>query len=69
MLVYKYKLFKIEPSENITDIFTRFIDIINDLKVLARSTLIAKFFHKILKSLSKNWEAQMTTIQGAKDLN
>ena len=34
MLVYKYELFKIEPNESIIDIFTHFIDIINNLKSL-----------------------------------
>ena len=36
MLVHKYKLFKIEPTESITCMYTRFIDIVNNLKNLGK---------------------------------
>ena len=36
ILVHKYKLFKMETSETITEMFTRFTDIINGLKSLGR---------------------------------
>ena len=34
MLVHKYELFKMEPIETITSIYTRFTDIVNNLKNL-----------------------------------
>ena len=36
MLVHKYELFKMKPTENITSMHTRFTDIINNLKNLRK---------------------------------
>ena len=48
-----------EPSESITDIFTRFTDIINSLKSLNKDYTNNELVHKILMSLPKNWEAKV----------
>ena len=48
MLVHKYELFKMEPNESILGMFTRFIDIINNLKNLGRAYTNAKLCRKIL---------------------
>ena len=34
MLVYKYELFKMEPTESIIGMYTRFTNIVNNLKNL-----------------------------------
>ena len=36
ILVHKYELFRIEPNESISNIFTRFADITNSLKSLGK---------------------------------
>ena len=36
MLVHKYELFKMETNETISNMFTRFTDIINGLKSLGK---------------------------------
>ena len=36
MLVHKYELFKMEPNESISNMFTRFTDITNFLKFLSK---------------------------------
>ena len=36
ILVHKYDLFKMEPTESITNMFTRFINIVNSLKSLGK---------------------------------
>ena len=69
MLVHKYELFKMESNENIYAMFTRFTDIINSLKSLGRTYSNSDLVHKILRSLPRNWEAKVTAIQEAKDLN
>ena len=69
MLVHKYELFKIEHDESITAMFTRFTDIINGLKSLGKSYTNSELVRKILRSLPRTWEAKVTAIQEAKDLN
>ena len=49
MLVHKYELFKIEPTETITNMFTRFIDIINFLKSLGKDYTNSDLIRKILR--------------------
>ena len=36
MLVHKYELFKIKPNKSISNMFTRFTDITNSLKILGK---------------------------------
>ena len=48
MLVHKYDLFKIEHDELITEIFTHFMNIINDLKNLGKSYSNSDLVRKIL---------------------
>ncbi|XP_073103323.1 uncharacterized protein [Elaeis guineensis] len=69
MLVHKYELFKMEHDESITAMFTRFTDIINGLKSLGKSYTNSELVRKILRSLPRTWEAKVTAIQEAKDLN
>ena len=69
MLVHKYELFKIKHDESITAMFTHFTDIINGLKSLGKSYTNSELVRKILRSLPRTWEAKVTAIQEAKDLN
>ena len=69
MLVHKYELFKMEHDESITEMFTHFTDIINNLKSLGKSYSNSDLVRKILRSLPRTWEAKVTAIQEAKDLN
>ena len=62
MLVHKYELFKIEHDESITEMFIHFIDIINGLKSLGKSYSNSDLVRKILRSLSRTWEAKVTAI-------
>ena len=69
ILVHKYELFKIEPHETIGDMFIRFTEIINELKSLGKDYSNSDLICKILRSLSKAWEAKVIAIQEVKDLN
>ena len=69
MYVTDYELFKMKANESIVDMYTRFIDIINKLKALGKKFENAELVRKMLRSLPKSWEAKVTAIQEAKDLN
>ena len=46
MLVHKYELFKIEPNKSITNMFTRFTDIIYFLKSLGKDYTNSELIQK-----------------------
>ena len=69
MLVHKYELFKMESNESITDIFTRFTDIINNLKNLEKLYTDSDLCRKNLRSLPQIWESKVMAILEAKDLS
>ena len=69
ILVHNYELFKIKLDESITEIFTRFADIVNGLKSLGKVYPNNEQVRKVLRSLPKAWEAKVTAIQKVNDLN
>ena len=69
MLVHQYEMFKMLEHENIDEMTTRFMHIINQLKASGKRHSNAEMVRKILRSLSKTWCPKVTTIQKAKDLN
>ena len=58
--MHSYELFKMEPTETISEMFTRFIDIINDLKSLGRVYSNSDLVEKILHSLPDKWDLKVT---------
>ena len=68
MLVHKYELFKIKINEIISEMFTRFTDIINGLKSLSKVYTNVKLVRKILRCLPNNWRPKVIAIEEAKDL-
>ena len=69
LLVHKHELLKMEPIQSITNMFTRFTDIVNSLKSHDKDYTNSDLVRKILRSLSRNWELKVIAIQEAKDLN
>ncbi|CAL9076263.1 unnamed protein product [Musa textilis] len=53
ILMHDFEVFRMQPSETIGDMYTRFTDLVN----------------KILRPLPKRWDPKITTIQETKDLN
>ena len=51
MLVHKYELFKIEPTESIISTYTRFTNIVNNLKNLDKVYTDVDLCRKILRAL------------------
>lgn len=68
MLVHSYELFKMKSDESISEMFTRFTDIINNLKSLSKTYPNHEIVRKILKCLPKEWKPKVTTIQELKNL-
>ena len=69
MLVYQYEMFKMLQHENIDDMTTIFIHIINQLKALEKRYSNAEMVRKIRRNLSKAWRPKVTAIQEVKKLN
>lgn len=66
--MHKYELFKMGDTENISEMFTRFADILNNLKALGRGTPNIEFVNNIICLLPRSWEPKVTSILKAKDL-
>jgi len=68
ILTYKYELFKIEEVETISEMFTRFTNILNELKGLGKTYENAEIIRKILRCLLHSWSPKVTAIEEAKYL-
>ncbi|KAK2967005.1 hypothetical protein RJ640_003361 [Escallonia rubra] len=68
-LVQQYEAFKMKEHESINEMYSRFTLIINGLKLLGKIYPEKEVVRKVLRSLPKRWEAKLTAIQEAKDLN
>ena len=51
------------------DMYTRFTHITNELKSLGKSFTTEELVRKILRILPQSWDAKVTAIQEAKDMN
>ena len=69
LLMHDYELFKMKPTETISEMFTHFTDIINGLKNLDKIYSNRELVQKVLRSLSEKWDSKITVIQEAKDMN
>ncbi|KAK2974120.1 hypothetical protein RJ640_025469 [Escallonia rubra] len=69
MLVQQYEAFKMKEHESINEMYSRFTLIINGLKLLGKIYPEKEIVRKVLRSLPKRWEAKLTAIQEANDLN
>ena len=68
MLVHDYELFKMEPNESLTSMYSRFSVIINALNLLGKVYSNEDKIRKILRVLPKKWRPKVTAIQEAKNL-
>ena len=68
LLVHKYEIFKMKKYESISDIFSKFTNIVNALNAFGKTYANYDLVCKVLRSLPKEWEAKVTAIQEAKDL-
>jgi len=68
LLMHKYELFRMQSGENISEMHTRFTEIINSLKALGKDFSKGEMTRKILRSLTDDWEEKTTAIEEAQDL-
>jgi len=64
----KYELFEMDGRETVMDMYTRFTHITNELKSLEKSFTNEELVRKILRFLTRSWEAKVIAIQEAKDM-
>ena len=69
LLMRQYELFDMGDRETVMDMYTRFTHITNELKSLGKSFTTEELVRKILRILPRTWEAKVTAIQEAKDMN
>ena len=69
ILIHKYELFKMEPTKSIISMYTRFTDIVNNLKNLGKVYIDADLCRNILRSLPQIWDSKVIAIQEASDLS
>jgi len=58
-----------KPSHSISEIYTRFTQIVTSLHALGRELTNYKKVNKILRCLPSSFDAKITTIIESKDLN
>ncbi|XP_028104469.1 uncharacterized protein LOC114303530 [Camellia sinensis] len=68
LLVHSDQLFEMKHDETISQMFTRFTDIINSLKSLGKIYINVEVSKKVLRSLPKSWENKVIAIIEARDL-
>ena len=65
----KYELFKMQEDENITEMYTRFTEIVNALEALGKSLSEEEKVLKILScSLTSDWESKANGIEESNDM-
>ncbi|MQM18025.1 hypothetical protein Taro_051008 [Colocasia esculenta] len=69
MLVSDYELFIMKSDETISEMFARFMVIINGLRALSKEYSNEELVRKILRSLSPAWHTKATVIEDSKDLS
>jgi len=65
----KYELFKLGDKEMVMEMYTCFTHITNELKSLGKSLNTEELVRKILRFFPQSWEAKVTAIQEAKNMN
>jgi len=61
--------FEMSDKETVMEMYTRFTHITNELKSLGKSFTTEELVGKILRFLPQSWEANVTAIQEAKNVN
>ena len=61
-LIQKYEAFKMEESESIKTMFSRFQILVAGLKVLDKGYSIADHVKKIIRSLPKQWRPMVAVL-------
>jgi len=69
LLMRKYELFEMGDKETVMEIYICFTHSTNELKSLGKSLTTEELVRKIVRFLPHTWDAKVTVIQEAKDMN
>ncbi|KAI0493791.1 hypothetical protein KFK09_023916 [Dendrobium nobile] len=69
ILLHDYELFRMKPHESISDMYTRFTQIVTSLHALGKELSNYEKVNKILRCLPSSYDAKITAITESKDLN
>jgi len=69
ILLHDYELFRMKPSESISDMYTMFTQIVTSLHALGRELSNYEKVNKILRCLPSSFDAKIIIITESKDLN
>ena len=68
LLVTQYEVFKMDEYKTIAQMYSRFTNIINNLKALGKTHTQSELVRKILRSLLATWIHKVSAIDESKDL-
>ncbi|XP_077239030.1 uncharacterized protein LOC143880142 [Tasmannia lanceolata] len=68
LLNSKYEMFRMDQNESISEMYTRFSKISNELANLGKSYPTDELVSKLLRSLPPYWDPKVTAIQESKNL-
>ena len=69
MLINQFQLFKMNPNESISDMYSRFQDIVHSLISLGKEFFEEDQVKKILNSLTPEWDQKTLAIEEANDIS
>jgi hypothetical protein len=69
MLISDYEMFRMNETESISEMFARFMVIVNGLKGLGKEYKDCDLYRKILRSLIPSWHTKATVIEDSKNLS
>ena len=69
MLTNQFQLFKMNPNESISDMYSRFQDIVHSLISLGKEFSKEDQVRKILNSLTPEWDQKALVIEEANDIS
>ncbi|KAI0516137.1 hypothetical protein KFK09_008809 [Dendrobium nobile] len=69
ILLHNYELFRMKPHESISDMYTRFTQIVTSLHALERELSNFEKVNKILRCLPSSYDAKISVIPESKDSN
>ena len=69
ILTHQFQLFKMNPNESISDMYSRFQDIVHSLIALGKTFSEEDQVRKILNSLTPEWDQKTLAIEEANDIS
>ena len=69
ILTNQFQLFKMNPNESISDMYSRFQDIVHSLISLGKNFSEEDQVRKILNSLTPEWDQKTLAIEEANDIS